>query len=196
MPSPSPISFDGPFAYAPCARTEHSSKPPLQARGERLLDNATLCTLTVQITSEEPARLDLLAARLAHLACGDLDGFQFRQLSCENAKIVVLADEHLCEESAVLGLVRLAATHAETRTEIFALDRGPWIDLPALLGLLNSLLHKVNSTHRYAVLRGQASEARVLCADEFSIRAAVRTGLLELEDPDDALTRSYDEEPS
>jgi hypothetical protein len=106
-------------------------------------------------------------------------------------------DAHgLTEDSAVIGLVRLTAMRGESCTEIFAIDRGPWVDLPALLGLLNSLLHNANSSRRYAVLRGHTSAARVLCEDELAIRASVQAGLLELEDPDDALTRSYEDEPS
>jgi hypothetical protein len=197
MLSPSPISFEGPFAYVPRLEThEGPSKPRLRDVEELLLEEDSLRTITVHIESPERVRLDQLATELARLACGALDDVRFTQLGSEDAPTVVLPDEHLTEDSAVIGLVRLTAMRGESCTEIFAIDRGPWVDLPALLGLLNTLLHKANSSRRYAVLRGRTSAARVLCEDERAIRASVQADLLELEDPDDALTRSYEDEPS
>ena len=197
MLSPSPISFEGPFAYVPRQEThEGPAKPRLPDVDELLLDADSLHTITVHIESSEHVRLDQLATELARLAAGALDDVRFTQLGSEDAPSVVLPDEHLTEDSAVIGLVRLTAMRGESCTEIFAIDRGPWVDLPALLGLLNSLLHNANSSRRYAVLRGHTSAARVLCEDELAIRASVQAGLLELEDPDDALTRSYEDEPS
>lgn len=200
MLSPSPISFEGPFAYVPGhAANEGPVKAKLCDVTALLLETSALRTMTVQIESAERVRLDLRAAELATLACGALDDIRFTQLGSEDAPQVQLADEQLTDDSAVIGLVRLTATRTgqpSECTEIFALDRGPWVDLPALLGLLNTLLHKANSTRRFAVLRGHTSAARVLCEDERALRASVQAGLIELEDPDDALTRSYEDEPS
>ena len=192
MLSPSPISFEGPFAYAP-------SSPGLAALPQRLqpvslLDPRTLRTMRVGIESDGAVRLDQIAQQLASMAAESLEEARFSQLVPDDAGHIALADECVNEDMAVLGLVRLFAEHGDARLEMVAIDRGPWVDLPAILGLLNTLLRMAHSTLRYAVLRGETSEARVLCEDERAIRMSVELGCIELENPDDALSRSYDEE--
>ena len=192
MLSPSPISFEGPFAYA-------SSSPELVALPQRLqpvalLDPRTLETMRIGIESDRTVRLDQIAQQLASMAGESLVDARFTQLVPDDAGHIALADECVNEDMAVLGLVRLFAEHGDARLEMLAIDRGPWVDLPAILGLLNTLLRMAHSTLRYAVLRGETSEARVLCEDERAIRMSVELGCIELENPDDALSRSYDEE--
>ena len=66
MLSPSPISFEGPFAYVPRQEThEGPAKPRLPDVDELLLDADSLHTITVHIESSEHVRLDQLATELA-----------------------------------------------------------------------------------------------------------------------------------
>lgn len=192
MLSPSPISFEGPFAYVPSSG--RLAERPQRLQPVALLDPRTLQTMRIGIESDGTVRLDQIAQRLASMAGVVLEDARFTQLVPDDAEHVALADECVNEDTAVLGLVRLFADHGDARLEMFAIDRGPWVDLPAILGLLNTLLRMANSTLRYAVLRGETSEARVLCEDERAIRMSVELGCIELENPDDALSRSYDEE--
>jgi len=198
MLSPSPISFDGPFAYAPSRGEAFTGFPSgkLAARPQPvgLLDASTVQTVRIGVESAGTVRLDRIAQQLALMAGASLEGARFTQLVPEDAEHIALADECVNDDMAVLGLVRLFADHGDARLEMIAIDRGPWVDLPAILGLLNTLLRMANSTLRYAVLRGETSEARVLCEDERAIRMSVELGCIELENPDDALSRSYDEE--
>lgn len=192
MLSPSPISFEGPFAYA--SSSPGSVALPQRLQPVALLDPRTLETMRIGIESDRTVRLDQIAQQLASMAGESLVGARFTQLVPDDAGHIALADECVNEDMAVLGLVRLFAEHGDARLEMLAIDRGPWVDLPAILGLLNTLLRMAHSTLRYAVLRGETSEARVLCEDERAIRMSVELGCIELENPDDALSRSYDEE--
>lgn len=101
-------------------------------------------------------------------------------------------------DGPLVGLRRLRAlsqgSKGEIAWEVLALDRGPWLDLPAVLGLLNAMLRHAGSATRFVVLRGDSAEARVVAGPEGGLRAAIDEGLLELEGPDDALLRSFDEE--
>jgi len=191
MLSPSPISFEGPFAYAPSS--PGLARPPRLTQAT-LLDVATLRTMRIGVESDGTVRLDQIAWQLASMAGESLEGARFTQLVAGGARHIALADECVDEDMAVLGLVRLFAEHQGARLEMLAIDRGPWVDLPAILGLLNTLLRIAHSPLRYAVLRGETSEARVFCEDERAIRMSLELGCIELENPDDALSRSYDEE--
>ena len=192
MLSPSPISFEGPFAYAP-SNPKWAARP-LRSMHTALLDLATLRTTRISIESQGTVRLDQIAQCLAPMAGAALQAARFTQLVAGGAEHVALADECVNEETTVLGLVRLFAECGDARLELFAIDRGPWIDLPAILGLLNTLLRIAHSPLRYAVLRGETSQAHVLCEDERALRMSVELGCIALENPDDALSRSYDEE--
>ncbi len=114
-------------------------------------------------------------------------------------------DPEIDADAPIVGLRRLRAHEEPSRAaarpavlswEVLAIDRGPWLDLPAVLGLLNTMLRHRGSEQRLVVLRGHDSEARVIAGRETSLRAAVDEGLLAIEGPDDALLRSFDDDDS
>jgi hypothetical protein len=159
-------------------------------------------------------RADRVAARIAALAGAELRLASFEQIALEDTE--PLEDEDVtssCErplgadperisslpddaviptDAPIVGLARLRAHVGLSSWEIFAIDRGPWLDLPAILGLLNTILRHHASPTRFVVLRGEDARARVLAASTAAIEAAVAEGLLELEGPDEALLRSFD----
>jgi hypothetical protein len=115
----------------------------------------------------------------------------------EPRRISSLPDEpDVDPDSPLVGLRRLRAVHEDAKGvaawEVLALDRGPWLDLPAVLGLLNAMLRHAGSETRFVVLRGDSAEARVIAGPERGLSAAIEEGLVELEGPDDALLRSFD----
>lgn len=164
-------------------------------------------------------RADHVAAELAALAGAELRHASFEHLALaqgspcddeehsseraldgleeghEEARISSLPDDaEIPSDAAVVGLARLRAHVGLASWEIVAIDRGPWLDLPAILGLLNSMLRHVGSRTRFVVLRGDDARARVIAAPRAAIEAAAQEGILVLEDPDDALLRSFEEE--
>jgi len=181
-----------------------------------LLDGAArLLSVDTEVLAGS-VRTDLVAAQLASLVDPALRRASFEQIALDPedgppsddlaasserslvpedgapARISSLPDEVTAPTDApVIGLCRLRAHHELCTWEIFAIDRGPWLDLSAILGLLNAMLRHVRSPRRFVVLRGEDSSARVLAADERTIEAAVAEGRLELEGPDDALMRSF-----
>lgn len=160
-------------------------------------------------------RADRVAARIAALAGGELRLASFEQIALDDpaldeggAEDVTSSTERALEagperisslpddaviptDAPIVGLARLRAHVGLASWEIFAIDRGPWLDLPAILGLLNTILRHHASATRFVVLRGEDARARVLAASTTAIEAAVAEGLLELEGPDDALLRSF-----
>jgi hypothetical protein len=159
-------------------------------------------------------RADRIVARIAALAGAELRLASFEHIALEDAE--PSADEDLtssCErpldggperisslpddaeippDAPIVGLARLRAHVGLSSWEIFAIDRGPWLDLPAILGLLNTILRHQASSTRFVVLRGEDARARVLAASMSAIEVAVGEGLFELEGPDEALLRSFD----
>jgi hypothetical protein len=112
----------------------------------------------------------------------------------ESTRISSLPDDAVIPADApIVGLARLRAHLGLTTWEIYAIDRGPWLDLAAILGLLNTILRHLESPVRLVVLRGDDPSARVLAAPMQAIEAAVAEGLFALEGPDDALLRSFDD---
>ncbi len=186
-------------AVAAAFEGEAQDAAGLLARAERVL----------RIETEVPSghvRADHVAAQLAALAGAELRTASFEQIaldsdpeavedttaSCERAaddgndpaRISALPDEpFIPADAAVLGLCRLRAHAGLCTWEILAIDRGPWLDLPAILGLLNSVLRHAQSPIRFVVLRGHDATARVLAAHTDPIEAAVGEGLIELEGP-------------
>lgn len=165
-------------------------------------------------------RMDRIAARLAALT-GDLRHASFEQIALEDdasidddadvtssteraveltsdgesARISSLPDDaEIPADAAIVGLARLRAHAGLASWEIYAIDRGSWLDLSAILGLLNAMLRHVQSPTRLVVLRGEDRDARVLAAPMQAIEAAVSEGLFALESPDDALMRSFDDD--
>ncbi|MBN8614647.1 MAG: hypothetical protein J0L92_28870 [Deltaproteobacteria bacterium] len=112
----------------------------------------------------------------------------------ESTRISSLPDDAVIPADApIVGLARLRAHVGLTTWEIYAIDRGPWLDLAAILGLLNAMLRHLESPMRLVVLAGDDPSARVLAAPMEAIEAAVAEGLFTLEGPDDALLRSFDD---
>lgn len=158
------------------------------------------------------ARLDRVAAQLGALT-GQLRHASFEQIALEDLPVAddtnitaseeraidgeperissLPDDAEIPKDAAIVGLARLRAQVGLASWEIYAIDRGPWLDLAAVLGLLNAMLRHLQSPVRLVVLRGDDAQARVLAAPMQAIEAAVAEGLLTLESPDDALLRSF-----
>ncbi|MBX7190537.1 MAG: hypothetical protein K1X94_00680 [Sandaracinaceae bacterium] len=183
--------------------------------GASLLERLDRVALLETEVSSGELRTDRIAARLAALAGPALRHASFEQIALEPEaaaeealtsstersiddeaeRISSLPDDPVIPADAPLvGLSRLRAHVSLTSWEIFAIDRGPWLDLPAILGLLNTILRHLDSAVRFVVLRGEDARARVLAAPRGVIESAVAEGLLELEGPDDALLRSIDDD--
>ncbi len=164
-------------------------------------------------------RMDRIAARLGALT-GELRHASFEQIALEDApldddddvtssaerpievtsdgetaRISSLPDDaEIPADAPIVGLARLRAHVGLASWEIYAIDRGPWLDLAAILGLLNAMLRHLQSPTRLVVLRGEDRDARVLAAPMHAIESAVSEGLFALESPDDALLRSFDDD--
>lgn len=176
-------------------------EPALAAGAEReARDGAQLLerlgrVLRIGTDADPTLRNDVLAARIAALAGGELCRVGFEHLEPEDGeppdgRISSLPDDdEIPPDAPIVGLVRLRAHVGLASWEVFAIDRGPWLDLPAVLALLNTVLRHQASLTRFVVLRGDGPTARVLAARMDAIEAAVSEGLLELEGPDEALLR-------
>jgi hypothetical protein len=166
-------------------------------------------------------RLDRIAARLAALAGDALADATFVQVTLgawesverlersgerpnvpededdggDAGRISDLPDEADPEgDGPIVAIARLRAQLGADvpGSEVLAIDRGPFVDLPVVLGLLNALLRDAGSERRLVVLRGAGPEAKVVAGPRAAIEAAIEEGLLALEGPDDALMRSFD----
>lgn len=192
-----------------------ASEPPPDARRTAGLRSELGWVLPVETEVHGVVRADRIAARLASLAAGALRRASFEQIAMESqlaADALTESSERALEaegprrtsnlpdepsiphDAAVVGLSRVRASHELCSWEILAIDRGPWLDVPAILGLLNTMLRHGRSSIRYAVLRGDDATARVLAAPMELIETAVAEGRIELEGLDDALVRSFGDE--
>lgn len=192
-----------------------ASHVPADSVTTELSGGARLLPVATEVLAGS-VRADRVAARLASLVDPELRRASFEQIALDPEdepdgddlaesserpladdggsprRISSLPDEASPPTDApVVGLCRLRAHHELCTWEIFAIDRGPWLDLAAILGLLNAMLRHVRSPRRFVVLRGDDTSARVLAAEARAIEDAVTAGLLELEGPDDALMRSF-----
>lgn len=189
--------------------------PPPEARpvGLSVGGSSDGWVLDVETEVHGVVRADRVAARLASLAGGRLRKASFEQITLEETGPAADAslesserslepddgrrisslpeDASIPEGSPVVGLCRLRAGHELCAWEIVAIDRGPWLDLPAILGLLNTMLRHGQSPIRYAVLRGDGTDAHVLAGPMDLIESAVADGRIVLEGLDDALARSF-----
>jgi len=182
--------------------------------GAQLLERLDRVLLVETEALSGELRTDRVAARIAALAGAELRLASFEQIALDDAapnveddvtsscerpldpapdRISSLPDDAVIPADApIVGLARLRAHVGLASWEIFAIDRGPWLDLPAIRGLPNPILAHHASPTRFVVLRGEDARARVLAASTTAIEAAVADGLFELEGPDEALLRSFD----
>jgi hypothetical protein len=176
---------------APAAAVESEARD-----GAQLLERLGRVVRVATDALDGQLRSDALAARIAALAGAELRHAVFEHIAPdegEPARDVRISslpdDDEIPPDAPIVGLVRLRAHVGLASWEIFAIDRGPWLDLPAVLALLNTVLRHHASRTRFVVLRGEEPSARVLAARMQAIEAAVSEGLLELEGPDEALLR-------
>ncbi|GAB4200813.1 MAG: hypothetical protein OHK0013_12210 [Sandaracinaceae bacterium] len=185
-----------------------------------MLEHAGHVERVAAVVEVGDVRLDRVAARIGSLAGGALGDVAFTQITMsawqsheslersgerliqpdergDTGRISDLPDEADPDgDDPIVGLARLRAHLAGEAVgyEVLAVDRGPFLDLPIVLGLLNALLRQAGSALRLVVLRGQGREAKVIVGEASAIEKAAEEGLLLLEGPDDALLRSFEDD--
>jgi len=80
------------------------------------------------------------------------------------------------------GLYRLRAYLEHRRYEVLTVDRGVWLDVPAMLGLLNTLCRDLGTEVRFAEVLGPSRLVQVVVGPAAAIERAVDDELIQVAD--------------
>ncbi|MFY0531102.1 hypothetical protein [Nannocystis pusilla] len=146
-------------------------------------------------TDVYPNGHDHLLRRLAGLAAPVLDDVLFEEVPhVESDDDDDDDDDDDADPDQLRDAYRLRAFLPECTFEIVAGDRSDWLDVPAVLGLLNTVCEALGRDIRFVALPTDSQEAHVIAAPADAILRALADGSLVLAEADAAATsgRAYE----
>ncbi|MDC0676020.1 hypothetical protein [Nannocystis radixulma] len=146
-------------------------------------------------TDVYPNGHDCLLRRLAGLAAPVLDDVLFEEVPhVESDDDDDDDDADDADPDQLRDAYRLRAFLPECTFEIIAGDRSDWLDVPAMLGLLNTLCSARGLDIRFVALPTDSQDAHVIAAPAGAILRALADGSLVLAEADAAATfgRAYE----